>query len=82
MRGSCAPFLPAYSSPAASEPDGPILVRSFLAEHADGWIDLLAQLLTLSDSPYLMLVGEGLAELAEELRSAFPAAEPADAAAS
>ncbi len=77
----CA-FLASLLESAASEPDGPILVRSFLAEHADGWIDLLAQLLTLSDSPYLMLVGEGLAELAEELRSAFPAAEPADAAAS
>ncbi|MDA8051154.1 MAG: hypothetical protein M0002_14330 [Rhodospirillales bacterium] len=68
-------FLAGLLEAAAGEPAGPAAVRGFLAGYFGGWIDLLAELLTLSESRYIGLVGEGLAEFAADVRDAFPEPE-------
>jgi Nitrate reductase delta subunit len=65
-------FLAALLSAAADEPAGAAVVSDFLAEHGGAWIDLFAELLGLSESPYITLLGQGLAELVADLRAAFP----------
>jgi Nitrate reductase delta subunit len=70
-----AGFILAYLSclleAARAEPLGPAVLRGFLESHFGSWFDLLAELLGVSGSPYLMLLGGGLAEFAFDLRAAF-----------
>lgn len=77
-------FLAGLLKEAADEPGAAALVRDFAEDGLGPWVDLLAELLDVSGSPYLVLLGAGLRELLDDLRSAFPpetapAPEPAAA---
>jgi hypothetical protein len=69
-------FLSGLLDTASDEPSGAMIVRDFIVEQFGGWIDLLAELLRVSGSPYLSLVGEGIRELTDELRADFVPAAP------
>ncbi len=65
-------YLARLIAAARAEPLGPAVLRGFLSVHFGSWFDLLAELLEASGSPYLGLLGSGLAEFALDLRAAFP----------
>ncbi len=65
-------YLACLIAAARAEPLGPAVLRGFLRAHFGSWFDLLAELLRASGSPYLTLLGGGLAEFAFDLRAAFP----------
>ncbi len=67
-------FLAVLLKEAADEPVAPALVRDFVEDGLGPWADLLAELLGLSESPYLVLLGAGLRELLDDLRAEFPPA--------
>lgn len=71
-------FLAGLLEQARAEPAGAIVVRGFVAEHLGPWVDLLAELLAVSGSPYITLLGGGLHGLVVEVRAQFaPVEEPA-----
>ncbi|MGC8474855.1 MAG: molecular chaperone TorD family protein [Acetobacteraceae bacterium] len=75
-------FLAGLLAQAETEPDGAPVVAVFAAEHLGAWVDLLAELLAVSGSPYISLLGGGLHELVAELRAGFGAVdEPVEGAA-
>ena len=68
-------FLAGLLEQARAEPTGAIVVRGFVAEHLGPWVDLLSELLAVSGSPYITLLGRGLHELLAEVRAGFALAE-------
>lgn len=68
-------FLAGLLEQADREPAGAPVVQGFISEHLGAWIDLLAQLLAVSGSPYVSLLGEELAELVSDVRARFPVME-------
>lgn len=65
-------FLARLLEAAPADPLGPAVLRGFLEQHLGAWFDLFAELLEVSGSSYLGLLGSGLAEFALDLRAAFP----------
>jgi hypothetical protein len=65
-------FLAGLLQEAATTPEAASLVAEFAAEALGRWAERWVELLTLSGSPYITLLGSGLAELLAELRAAFP----------
>ncbi len=68
-------FLAGLLEQARAEPAGAVVVQEFVAEHLGPWVDLLAELLAVSGSPYIALLGGGLHELVAELRAEAARAE-------
>ena len=75
-------FLAGLLVQARADPEGAIVVRGFVAEHLGPWVDLLSELLAVSGSPYITLLGGGLHEFVVDMRVEFaPAETSADAVA-
>lgn len=64
-------FLAGMLQQADQEPSGEAVVQNFITEHLGSWIDVLAELLTVSGSPYISLLGEELSELIKDVRARF-----------
>lgn len=59
-----------------SEVDHRVL-GEFLGEHIQPWSETFVNLLTQAESPYIVLLGETLRDLFDEVRSAYPPLLPA-----
>lgn len=68
-------FLAEMLEQGFREPEGAALVQDFVTERLGPWADLLAELLAISGSPYISLLGSGLHELMVDVRSAFAPTE-------
>lgn len=68
-------FLAGMLEQADREPTGSAVVQDFVAEHLGSWVDLLAELLAVSGSPYIRVLGEELGELIRDVRTRFVVAE-------
>ena len=76
-------FLAGLLDQAEQQPSAARLMSGFIADNLGPWAHLLADLLALSGSPYIILLGAGLRELLADLRAEFPsetapAAEPVE----